>query len=112
MKGALIVLSFILAASNRLQTPIAVLDIPSSVRQAFWEEHPSATHVLFQFSTDDAGIFYLLAFTEDGHERIAEYRYGNRDWLQDEGANNLAAGFAERLRVEERDLSFLQFECA
>ena len=98
MKGVFFVLSIVLATSMGLQTSIVVLDVPSSIRQEFGQEHPFASHPFYRFSTDDAGIFYEVAFTEDGEEKIAEYRYRNQNWLKDEES-----------RKTERDLAWIEF---
>jgi hypothetical protein len=83
MKRVFFVLSIVLATSMGLQTSIVVLDVPSSIRQEFGQEHPFASHPIYRFSTDDAGIFYEVTFTEAGGERMAEYHYSNQDWMLD-----------------------------
>ena len=84
MKGVFIALLIGAATFMGLQAPIVVLDIPSSIRHAFGQEHPFASHPIYRFSTDDAGIFYVVAFKEAGEDKIAEYRYSNQDWLKDD----------------------------
>lgn len=109
MSRVIIVFAIVLASVSVLHSgAVTVPDAPSSIRQAFLEMHPFASHALFRFSTDDAGPFFQVEFEEAGTHQSAEYRYTTHDWLVDE--HEAIAGDDEAHGFDEREAALMALD--